>query len=424
MKKTLLGIFLSILFLTVLFLKPSVIKAQDSEVTCDGASSCTLSPEGSLFPTLQDNLWYPGKSIIKTLRITNSSTTDTITVSTNAQNPQIDESSCNLDKQLLLSIVGPNSVSWAGSLNDFYNQTSLPLGNFSPGSFGDFIFTVTLPQGAENQCQDKTTSFDLLLDFSGKTITPTPSPTSTSSPASGTVSGAAVSAPVCTDTTPGGAPTLTSAVGGVNSVTLTWTLAPNPVTYYLVTYGTTPGAQTYGNPNIGGQGTTSYTINGLSGSTTYYFRVRAGNGCMPGLYSNELSTGAGGGVLAGPAAGFLPGVLGATTQSSPEPIPISTAIAQVLGTECVKNIYPWWVFLVLEIITILLILRRGKINKWKFGKLIISLVAIAALSQIAHEVTGCNCITSIWCSKYVWINLAILLFSSAYTLYSFSRKNR
>jgi hypothetical protein len=429
MKKNIIyKIFLFFLFLIVLFLKPSTVKAQNLEVTCDGSGSCTLSSTDPLFSIPQDSYWYPGKSIAKTLRITNNNPTDTTTVSTNAKNLQINSSPCQLDKQLLLSIVGPaplNSVVWAGSLNAFYQQAPLPLAVFSPSSFGDFIFTVALPIGVGNECQNQTTSFDLLLNFSGETTSPIPTPTPTSTPGGGgAVLGTGVSAPTCNDTIPGGAPTLISAVGGVNSVTLTWTLASNPVSYYLVTYGTTPGAQTYGNPNIGGQGTTSYTVNGLSGGQTYYFRVRAGNGCMPGPYSNELSTGVGGGVLAGPAAGFIPGVLGTTTQSSPEPIPTPTAMAQVLGTECVKNIYPWWIFLVLELAVILLILRRGKINKWKFGKLIISLVAIAALSQIAHEITGCNCITSIWCSKYVWINLAILLFSSAYTLYSFSRKNR
>jgi len=421
MKKIILKIFLFFLFLTVLIAKPNTIKAQDSEVTCDGVSNCTLSPESPLFSLTQDNLWYPGKSVTKTLRITNSSTTETLTISTNAQNPQIDESSCNLDKQLLLTIVGPNSVSWAGSLNDFYQLASpLPLGNFSPNSFGDFIFTVTLPQGTTNECQNQTTSFDLSLNFSAETITPTPSPTSTSAPTSGAVSGAGVSAPVCNDTIPGGAPTLISAVGGVNSVTLTWTPAPNPVTYYLVTYGTTAGAQTYGNPNVGGAGTKSYTVNGLSGGTTYYFRIRAGNGCMPGPFSNELSTGVGGGIVAGPAAGFIPGVLGVTTQATP--VPTALAVPQVLGTECVKSKFPWWIFLVLEITAILLILRRGKISNWGIGKLGICLIIIAALSQIIHETTGCSCITSTWCSKYLWINLAILLFSSGYGFFFISRK--
>ncbi len=125
--------------------------------------------------------------------------------------------------------------------------------------------------------------------------------------------GTTASAPVCNDTKPGSAPNLTSAVSGVNSVTLLWSQAASPVTYYLVTYGTVSGAQTYGNPNVGGAGTSSYTVNNLSGGTTYYFRVRAGNGCMPGDYSNELSASPRGELITGVATGFTPGVLGAST---------------------------------------------------------------------------------------------------------------
>lgn len=147
-------------------------------------------------------------------------------------------------------------------------------------------------------------------------------------------------APVCGDTKPGSAPSLTTASAGTNSVTLTWTKASDPTSYYLVTYGLTSGAQTWGNPNVGGAGTTSYTISGLSGGVTYYFKVRAGNGCMPGDYSNELSATPGGGTITGPAAGFAPGVLGAVTEDEATPSPSSTLTpsptpeeGQVLGTQ-------------------------------------------------------------------------------------------
>ena len=98
----------------------------------------------------------------------------------------------------------------------------------------------------------------------------------------------------CTDPAPGSTVQLTSAESaGAHSITLTWTVASNPVTYYLLSYGLSSGKYIYGVPNIGGQGTTSFTVGGLNTATKYYFVIRAGNGCTPGNYSNELSAVAG-----------------------------------------------------------------------------------------------------------------------------------
>ncbi|OGK31464.1 hypothetical protein A3F29_02605 [Candidatus Roizmanbacteria bacterium RIFCSPHIGHO2_12_FULL_33_9] len=133
----------------------------------------------------------------------------------------------------------------------------------------------------------------------------------------GTVAGAStggVSTPTCSDTKPGSAPSGLSAVGGLNSVTLTWNKANDPVSYYLVTYGLSSGSQAYGNPNVGDSSTTSYTVSNLSGGITYYFKVRAGNGCAPGDFSGEVSVTPSGGFVEGPATGFAPGVLGASTE--------------------------------------------------------------------------------------------------------------
>lgn len=153
-----------------------------------------------------------------------------------------------------------------------------------------------------------------LASYFAVTKTVTTSSTATSTQALSAPSGSAP-APTCSDTKPGSAPTLLSASPtGSNQVTLTWAKAKDPVTYYLVNYSETLGTFQFGNPNVGGSETTSYTVSGLSGGTRYYFKVRAGNGCMPGDYSNEVSATPGGGFISGPAAGFAPGVLGATTQ--------------------------------------------------------------------------------------------------------------
>lgn len=137
--------------------------------------------------------------------------------------------------------------------------------------------------------------------------------TSTTSLSSSSQGLSAASAPSCNDTNPGSAPTLLSVVPGSNSVTLTWDKAVGPVSYYLVNYSRTAGKFEYGNPNVGGSDTTNYTVSGLSGGTTYYFKVRAGNGCAPGEYSNEISATPGGEFISTPAIGFSEGVLGAAT---------------------------------------------------------------------------------------------------------------
>lgn len=157
-------------------------------------------------------------------------------------------------------------------------------------------------------------------------------------------------APVCNDQKPGSAPVLLSAVAGFNSVTLTWSKSSDPVSYYLVTYGTSSGSQAYGNPNVGGSSTTSYTITNLSGGATYYFKVRAGNGCATGEFSNEASAAPNGGFVAGVAPGFSAGVLGASTSESEsivitEPTPVPTGL--VLGTEDNGKKAPWWPWLLL-----------------------------------------------------------------------------
>ena len=112
----------------------------------------------------------------------------------------------------------------------------------------------------------------------------------------------------CTASKPGSAPSLLFAAPGNNSVTLTWSKATNPVTKYLIAYGATSEAMQYGNPSVGGAGTTFYTVGSLSGGTRYYFKVKAINDCMPGDFSNVLSASPIGAVIttAGPAEGFVP----------------------------------------------------------------------------------------------------------------------
>ena len=98
----------------------------------------------------------------------------------------------------------------------------------------------------------------------------------------------AVSTETCEDNSPTGKPVLTSAVPGKDSVTLTWTEAQDPVTHYLIAYGRSETEIEYGNPNVGGRRTTTYTVGELTKGVKYYFKVRPINGCRPGDFSNKL----------------------------------------------------------------------------------------------------------------------------------------
>ena len=103
----------------------------------------------------------------------------------------------------------------------------------------------------------------------------------------GTVSAA------CKEPRPAAPPVLVSAISQDRSVTLVWIEAQDPVTYYLVRYGTSRQDFAYGNPNIGPRGTSSFTVGELQNGVKYYFQVMAGNGCKPGEFSNTLNAVAG-----------------------------------------------------------------------------------------------------------------------------------
>lgn len=155
------------------------------------------------------------------------------------------------------------------------------------------------------------------------TPTPTPTPTPSPTPSSG-----------CTDPAPGSTPSLASAVSsGAHSITLTWATATNPVTSYELSYGLSAGNYIYGAPNIGGQGTTTFTVGGLTTGKTYYFIVRAINGCMPGSASNELSGVAGDAPTPTPLPTDTPTPTPEPVIDTPITTPSPTPIPEVLSAE-------------------------------------------------------------------------------------------
>jgi hypothetical protein len=99
------------------------------------------------------------------------------------------------------------------------------------------------------------------------------------------------STPVCSDTTPIGlTPWLYSATTkNGNQIEIKFTNWQTPTDHFVLEYGTTSNNYQFAAGNIGGKEINSYTVNYLNPNTTYYFRIRAGNGCAVGSWSNEIS---------------------------------------------------------------------------------------------------------------------------------------
>lgn len=112
----------------------------------------------------------------------------------------------------------------------------------------------------------------------------------TPSGSSGQSSDGSTSTPSCSAQVPGKAPWLYAAVAkSSSSIELYFTDSGGSYDHYALEYGTDSSRYQWGASNIGGKGTRTYTITDLSPNTTYYFRVRAGNDCAPGAWSNELA---------------------------------------------------------------------------------------------------------------------------------------
>lgn len=124
-----------------------------------------------------------------------------------------------------------------------------------------------------------------------------PSPTPASNPGSGSSdnnSGSSSSGtsgtPSCNNQKPTSTPDLFQINASSESVTLYFAPSNGNRDRYVVEYGTEDNKAAYAFEFLNDStGVVAVDVNALQQYTTYYFKVRAGNGCMPGDWSNELS---------------------------------------------------------------------------------------------------------------------------------------
>jgi len=207
-------------------------------------------------PPSQPNSWYSIPSGQTTPA--NGSTTATMTL--------------HLQDASSSPVVG-DTVSLSAS-ND--GTANFPQNNQVTDSGGSATFTMTSTTGGtDNVTMTDTSSGTTFTNWFTITFYSVASPTPT-----------AVAA--CTGVP--SAPVLSSVVSNSNyNATLSWVDSADPVANYLVSYGTASGKYNYGDPNIGGQGTTSFTVGSLAGGKRYYFVVAASNACGSSSFSNEVS---------------------------------------------------------------------------------------------------------------------------------------
>jgi hypothetical protein len=373
-----------------LYQPTAAIAGSNLSALCDQSGPCQFSPAST--PLFSEYNVYPGFSQVQTLTITNRRQTSCrLTLDTNQP------LSNSLAAELQLSLTSPGQVWFAGSLADFFASNHW-VGDLSPNSSQVTTWTISLPQSSSNVTQNKVVNFNLSLNLVCEDA-------ASSGGGNNPSGGSGGSGSVCSDAAPGSSPRLISvAASGPNQVTLNWQEGAGPLTYYLIAYGVSPGSYQYGNPNVGGPGTTSYVVSGLSAGQTYYFVVRSGNGCTPGSFSNEIAVSPNGQILNSPPSGFQAGVLGASTDQTPTPPSPSDAVAELAGNVAgaAANCSRYWLPL-LYLIALLFNTLYLSSSRNSF-RLILPLLVSGLLYLIDRYILNRSCcLVASWYCRFYWV---------------------
>lgn len=131
----------------------------------------------------------------------------------------------------------------------------------------------------------------LCFKCEGSCEEPTPTPTPTEVPRGGGGGGGSAGAPTCDNPKPSPAPDLFQINTSLTEITLYFTPNNGNATYYMVSFGLSFFDDQFSGifPVIGSnKGVQNLTISHLAPNTTYFFRVRAGDGCATGDWSNTF----------------------------------------------------------------------------------------------------------------------------------------
>ena len=385
MKRVFLSVVLFLLFFGFAFPK-------QAKAITDTSGDLQVTYDEPLFSS--SIIWYPGLSVTKPITVKNiggSTHTAYINASNTSQTGGI------ADIYLFKITEGPTER-YGGSddktMKNFWDAGKITLSDITAGNSTTYNITITMISSAGNEFQSKTAKFDLMIGFVGTTESVT------ITGGGGAVAGAATT--VCNDQKPGSSPTLVSAIPGTNNVTLDWNKATDPVSYYLVAYGISPSNNSYGNPNIGDKNTTGYTVSNLSGGVTYCFIVRAGNGCSPGDFSNQICATPFGGIVNGIANAFTPNVLGVSTPSAQVAAEKPGEIKGAETVEGCQNCF-WWPIILAEAI-IIFIYRRKFRKKW-WPSLLIPITAYLIFRYLNHHCDPPN----FFCRYFPIIDTAVFI---------------
>jgi len=328
-------IFLIFVFSLLIYIPSSALAGNDLVINCD-SKSCN-NPSSLLF--FDESNIAPGFSKSQIIRVINNRPDNC--------HLQISPKSIShpnpLSASQILSISSGNDILYAGNVDDFNSKINHQLGNIDNSQYKEYLFTFSLNQSVGNNSRLQKTLFNLDFNFNCDDDIDDDS--------------------YCKSSAPTQIPQNFKAVAGQNSVTLSWDEPSDYFTYYLISYSTHPHASTFASANIGGPGTSSYTIYNLSSGIRYYFKIRSGNACAPGQFSEIITAIPSGEILKNQSLphGFRPTVLG-----SHNSIPTSSKITSEIS--CFKLIP--FAFLLALIINFILI------KSYFFLSVLISLSAL------------------------------------------------